>query len=169
MHKPVLVQRNVGKYRRWPLHLYLCHCGKSFTCGAARINNGETKSCGCLRRSMTISRNKSSAHIDKVTKHGHSKRGLRKRTYNIWLCMVNRTTNPRSSNWKYYGGRGITLCDRWGDYQLFLEDMGECPTDLTIDRIDNDGNYELKNCRWATRKQQLENRRPSSEWKNSSV
>jgi hypothetical protein len=74
--------------------------------------------------------------------------------------MIQRCTNPRRDNFSYYGGRGIEVCDRWRTFENFLADMGERPTGLTLDRVDNDGNYEPGNCCWATRKQQISNRRP---------
>ncbi len=82
-------------------------------------------------------------------------------TYRTWAMMRNRTTNPRAMDWKYYGGRGITLCKQWYDFRNFLADMGERPSRaLTIDRINNAKGYSPANCRWATKKQQRQNQRP---------
>ena len=92
-------------------------------------------------------------------RHGHAKYNARTPTYRTWQNMVQRCTNQNHTHWEYYGGRGITVCERWLTFDKFLEDMGSKPEGLTLDRINNDGNYELSNCRWATRSEQNFNRR----------
>lgn len=90
-------------------------------------------------------------------KHGHCRNYALTRTYRIWMGMRARCANPRYLN---YAARGIKCCERWARFESFLEDMGEAPPGLSIDRINNDGNYEPGNCRWATRSQQASNMRP---------
>jgi hypothetical protein len=88
-------------------------------------------------------------------------------TYRSWAHMVQRCTNSNYDRYPFYGGRGITVCDRWRTFANFLADMGERPEGFTLDRVDNEGNYTPENCRWATSSQQQRNRRPWSKRKAS--
>lgn len=88
--------------------------------------------------------------------HGHTTGGFSP-TYHSWSSMIQRCTNPKRRAYPRYGGRGIMVCDRWMVFENFLEDMGERPAGLTLERVDNDGNYEPGNCIWATRRTQNRN------------
>lgn len=90
-------------------------------------------------------------------KHGHAVKG-QTREYSTWHSMKQRCFNSKNPYYPRYGGRGITICDRWLKFEKFLEDMGLRPAGRTLDRINNDGNYEPGNCRWATHKEQCRNR-----------
>jgi hypothetical protein len=93
-------------------------------------------------------------------KHGHAREvtGKISREYSTWRCMVQRCTNPKVPNWRYYGGRGIGVCERWMKFKNFLDDMGLRPQGKSLDRWPNkDGNYEPGNCRWATQQEQIDN------------
>ena len=93
-------------------------------------------------------------------RHGHAAGGGT-RTYHAWSSMLQRCSSSTRADWPRYGGRGITVSKRWRRFENFLADMGECPPNLSLDRINNDGNYEPGNCRWATLEQQVRNRRPN--------
>lgn len=124
-----------------------CDCGARHDVKALNLARGSTKSCGCYRREASAA---------KVTTHGMT----RSPTFNSWMSMRQRCTNPNDPAWRYYGGQGIKVCARWGSFDNFLADMGERPDGKTLDRWpDNAGNYEPGNCRWATAVEQNANRR----------
>jgi len=94
--------------------------------------------------------------------HGHASRLGHSPTYRTWVRLRERCTNPKNNRFAQYGGRGIAFCERWQSFENFLVDMGERREDMSIDRIDVNGNYEKSNCRWATKSLQNSNRRPYS-------
>lgn len=86
-------------------------------------------------------------------------------TYRSWKAMWLRTTYHGVNGYQNYGGRGITVCERWREYAAFLADMGDRPEGMTLDRINVDGNYEPQNCRWATYAEQRRGQRPTNTWR----
>jgi hypothetical protein len=92
-------------------------------------------------------------------KHGAARAAGKTRTYKVWASMMARCYTKSATGFENYGGRGISVCERWHDFAAFLADMGEVPEGMSLDREKSDGNYELSNCRWATRQTQNENRR----------
>jgi hypothetical protein len=124
---------------RW---LCQCKCGKRAVVTGGNLRNGHSTNCGC------------------VGHHGHCKNDRMSPTYASWAAMKTRCLNERDPDYPYYGGRGITVCKRWlHSFENFLADMGKRPKSMTLDRKNNNGNYTSRNCRWATKKQQQNNRR----------
>jgi hypothetical protein len=130
-------------------YIWLCRCA----CGAlSEVSIGNwtrIKSCG-----------RGSCRHKPQLQHGHAPKVGASATYETWKGMVQRCTNPNDRRrWENYGGRGITVCERWLKFENFLADMGERPKGLTLDRKNNDKGYSKANCRWATRSEQMRNRR----------
>jgi len=139
----VTVQRNPCE----PRIQCRCDCGKDHSLPLGQW--GRTQSCGCLRSEILLARH---------TRHGYSGTSI----YMTWTDLVGRCTRPTHKRWADYGGRGITVCERWRDFANFLTDVGDRPSGMTLDRIDNDRGYEPDNVRWTDYSTQAKNRRPSA-------
>ena len=144
-----------------------CDCGTERLVRGVDLRSGKSRSCGCLQREIAQvggrERGMAAAHAA-ITKHGHAKKGQQHPLYTTWRGMIDRCTRPSCPNFYRYGGRGIRICDRWrNNFAAFLADIGPRPSPRhTLDRIDNDGNYEPRNVRWATREEQMGNQQPRS-------
>jgi hypothetical protein len=147
-HRLTIIDTAEAFKRSGTRFLCRCECGNERVVKQSHLRAETIKSCGCLISEITAKRNAS---------HGKSKT----RIYNIWASMKARCFNPKKDKYKYYGGRGVTVCERWrNSFENFLADMGEPPSARhSIDRINNDGNYEPSNCRWATPLEQAHNKR----------
>lgn len=122
----------------------VCDCGKEFRTSKSNLYSGKTKSCGCIRS----------------TQGGLTK--THRAEYFAWKGMHRRCSDTKAGSWLHYGGRGISVCDRWASFDNFLADLGSKPSpDMSIDRIDVNGNYDPANCRWATSHTQMRNRQDS--------
>lgn len=136
------------RYFRWDC---VCECGEEkLGVDGNHLRKGLVKSCGCFRREMGVKRGKDSAAAHGMTKTP---------THSTWVAMIRRCDGRDKDGRKGYFERGISVCPRWlHSFELFFKDMGERPAGTTIDRIDNDGDYEPGNCRWATPSQQQRNK-----------
>lgn len=148
----VVIERaaNRGKEPGW---LCQCVCGNQRIVRSSSLKSGMTTSCVCYRKELLTKRN---------LKHSHSHRGRLTPEYRSWIAAKDRCFNPKRRRFKDYGGRGITMCQKWRDsFEAFLAHIGPRSPGLTLDRVDNNKNYEPGSVRWATPKEQRNNRRPS--------
>lgn len=150
---PKFIDITGQKFGRWTAKAYIgkgyylavCNCGKEKHVKSYHMQSGNSKSCGCLCSETTIKR---------LTKHGMT----RSPEYESWNDMRRRVFKTNRPNYRWYGAKGITICDEWMEFDAFYRDMGNRPEGTSLDRIDNTKGYCKENCRWATHKQQCRNR-----------
>lgn len=139
------VLRLAEKPYKSPLWVCICDCGIQTVVDGRNLRSGNSSSCGCLKKEISI-------------KHGMTK----EREHGIWRHILSRCNNQKDKAYKHYGGRGIKVSDEWMEFKNFYADMGKSPFGSSIDRINNDGNYCKENCRWVNHSQQMRNTRRST-------
>lgn len=139
--------RSIRKSSAGALWVCQCDCGGNTVTTSLKLRTGHSASCGCKREKILASGTNLT--------HGLSKT----RTYRTWKEMRNRCKNEKATQYKWYGARGVSVCERWEKFENFLDDMGIRPVDKTLDRINPELGYSKENCRWATSKQQAETNR----------
>lgn len=127
-----------------------CACGQRKLVRMDLLRRGDAQSCGCI-----------TAERNNLSRNGATKNGKQTPTYLAWVGMRQRCLNPRDKAYRFYGEKGVSICERWSDFRTFLADMGEKPAGYTLDRINPAGNYEPGNCQWATWAHQRRNKRNS--------
>lgn len=145
-----VIQR-VNKKKSVTHWLCICECGIHSFVSASHLVGGKSTKCKTCHNKEAVKK--------RPMLHGHAMNKRSSREYSCWTSMRNRCKNPNDEHWKNYGERGIKVCAEWDDFIVFLNDMGKRPKNHTLDRIDVNGDYSLRNCRWATQKEQCENKR----------
>jgi len=152
----LIVIKCIGQ-NKWGYYIYLCKCdcGNEKIISGQNLRNGQTKSCGCFQKEITLKAN---------LKHGHTSNGKRSKIYRVWDCIIQRCNNSNNSRYKDYGGRGIKVCWRWSNknpkgFENFYKDVGDPPKGKSFDRTNNNGDYKPGNWKWSTPKEQANNRR----------